>query len=156
PPPLPQAAREVTRTILVAHAPAFLCGRPLGEILQHTAKVTLEQLDQAQKAQAEDASLAEIRFGEVLVKLKICTEEQVLEALSVQLDLPYLSKIEIESVPPELVKKVPINFAKLTRVLPLGVAGGPGGDVTRVAVADPLDTATLDNLSMLLGTPLAA
>ncbi|MBI5068517.1 MAG: type II secretion system ATPase GspE [Deltaproteobacteria bacterium] len=95
------------------------------------------------------------RIGEVLVRQKACTEEQTLRALARQLELPFQATIDPESCSQELAKKVPINFAKQARVLPLDEAGG----TVRVAVADPLDTAALDSLAMLLGTrpePLVA
>jgi general secretion pathway protein E len=75
----------------------------------------------------------------------------VLRALAVQLDLPFLERIDPERIPPELLKKVPINFAKQARVLPVGT----DGDAVRVAVADPLDTGAQDSLAMLLGAAIA-
>jgi general secretion pathway protein E len=151
PPPLPGPSEGQTRTALVAHSPAYLCGRLLGEILTHTAKLDPAKLEEALRAQrggdGAEPGFDGMRLGEVLVKMKVVNEEQVLRALSIQLDLPFLSKIETEAVPEELVRKVPINFAKQARLLPVGQAA----DGVRVAVADPLDTAALDSLSMLLG-----
>ena len=74
-------------------------------------------------------------------------EEDVARALAVQLDLPYLARIFAEDVDVELLKKIPINFAKQTRMLPL--AEEPDG--IAVAVADPLDTPALDHARLLLG-----
>jgi general secretion pathway protein E len=145
--PLPEAPRE--RTALVAHAPAWLCGRPLGEILRETAGLSEEGLRSALDAQGGEE--AGVRLGEILVRRKAVTEEQVLRALALQLDLPFLARIDPLAVPQELVKKVPINFAKQARVLPVGLQG----EAVRVAVADPLDTAAQDSLSMLLGAPIS-
>ncbi|HYG68263.1 MAG TPA: type II secretion system ATPase GspE, partial [Anaeromyxobacteraceae bacterium] len=86
------------------------------------------------------------------VRMRAVTEEQVLRALAAQLDLPYVDRIDAEAVPPELVKKVPINFAKTSRVLPLGL----DGDAVRVAVVDPLDTTAQDSIAMLLDAPIQA
>ncbi len=141
-------ARE--QTALVAHSPAWLCGRPLGEILIETAQLAPEKLEEALAAQK--AEQAGARLGELLVRAKAATEDQVLRALAIQLDLPYTQQLDTESVPPELLKKVPINFAKQARVLPLGTSG----ETVRVAVADPLDTAAQDSLAMLLGLPVSA
>ena len=44
---------ETPRTEVVANAPAFLCGRPLGEILKLSANLTQEQLEQGLAAQAD-------------------------------------------------------------------------------------------------------
>jgi general secretion pathway protein E len=143
----PPAARE--RTALVANAPAYLCGRPLGEILAETAKLAPEKLEEALALQRGEQ--AGIRLGEILVRAKAVTEEDVLRALAIQLDLPFLERIEPEQVPGDLAAKIPIHFAKQARVLPLGTAG----DAVRVAVGDPLDTAAQDSVSMLLGAAIA-
>ncbi|HET8539687.1 MAG TPA: type II secretion system ATPase GspE [Anaeromyxobacter sp.] len=143
------AAEPRERTSLVAHAPAFLCGRPLGEILRETAKLPPERLEEALALQRGEQ--AGTRLGEILVRLKAVTEEDVLRALAIQLDLPFLPRVEPETIPAELAARVPIHFAKQARVLPLGTAG----DAVRVAVADPLDTAAQDSVAMLLGAQVA-
>ena len=130
-------------------SPAALRGRPLGEILAAIAGVPADKVAEALAAQQADP--AGLRFGEALVKAKLATEEQVLRALALQLDLPFLASIEAGEVPDDLARLVPINFAKTARVLPLSREG----DEIRVAVADPLDTAAQDNLSVLLGAPLS-
>jgi general secretion pathway protein E len=127
----------------VANGPAFLCGRPLGEILRTTAGLTEEKLQEALAQQAEKGG----RLGEVLVGMKAVSEEDVAKALGLQLDLPYLARIFTEEVDPDLVKRVPINFAKVSRILPLSVQD----DTVMLAVADPLDTSVLDHARMLLG-----
>ncbi|WP_242371809.1 type II secretion system ATPase GspE [Anaeromyxobacter sp. SG26] len=137
PPPLPGAA------------PARLCGRPLGEILVATGVIAPERLEEALLAQRGEH--AGMRLGEILVRAHAVSEEAVLRALAAQLDLPFLERIDPERIPPELLKKVPINFAKQARVLPVG----HDGDAVRVAVADPLDTAAQDSLAMLLGAAIA-
>jgi general secretion pathway protein E len=144
--PLPQPGRE--RTGLVAHSPAWLCGRPLGEILLEVAKLPPEKLAEALAAQRGEQ--AGVRVGEILVKMKAVSEEEVLRALALQLDLVFAERIDPESVPADLAARVPIHFAKQARVLPLGRSG----EVIRVAVADPLDTAAQDSLVLLLGAPV--
>jgi len=141
--------RKGERTALVAHAPAWLCGRPLGEILVEVAHLAPAKVEEALASQKGE--MAGARIGEVLVRMKAATEEQVLRALAIQLDLPFVARIEADSVPRDLVKAIPINFAKQARVLPLGTSG----DAVRVAVADPLDTAAQDSVAMLLGRPVS-
>jgi len=126
----------------IAHGPAYLCGRPLGEILRATAGLTEEKLQEALAAQVEKGG----RLGEVLVGLKICTEDEVARALGLQLDIPYLARIFPDEVDAELVQKVPINFAKQARIIPLRMEG----DAVALAVADPLDTTVLDHARLLL------
>ncbi len=146
-PLVPPEPRE--RTTLVANAPAFLCGRPLGEILAETVKLPSARIEEALALQRGEQ--AGTRLGEILVRLKAVSEEDVLRALAIQLDLPYVAQIEPETVPDDLAAKIPIHFAKQARVLPLGIAG----DAVRVAVADPLDTSSQDSVSILLGAPVS-
>jgi general secretion pathway protein E len=138
----PETPAASSRTEVVTNAPAYLCGRPLGEILKLSASLPQEKLDEALAIQSDKGG----RLGEILVGLKAVTEEQVAKALSAQLDLPYLARIFSEEIDAELIKKVPINFAKQARILPLFVEN----EVVALAVADPLDTAVLDHARMLL------
>ncbi|MFZ5471055.1 MAG: type II secretion system ATPase GspE [Myxococcota bacterium] len=138
--PMETAASE--RTEMVAHGPAYLFGRPLGEILKVSAQLSQEKLDEALALQAEKGG----RLGEVLVGMKVVSEEQVAQALAAQLDLPFLARIFSDEIDGELVKRVPINFAKSARLLPLQLEG----EAVALAVADPLDTAVLDHARMLL------
>ncbi len=138
----PEPPREDVTQRLRA-GPAYLCGRPIGEILRHTASLTEEVLQQALAQQAEKGG----RLGEVLIGMKAVGEEDVAKALCAQLDLPYLARILPEEVDAELVKKVPINFAKQAGILPLGLEG----DTVSLAVADPLDTSVMDHARQMLG-----
>ncbi|MFY3742841.1 type II secretion system ATPase GspE [Anaeromyxobacter sp. Red801] len=132
----------------LAAAPG-LSGRPIGEILREIAGLDPARLEEALALQQGEQ--AGQRLGEILVRLKAVSEEDVLRALAAQLDLPFVERIDPESVPGELAAKVPIHFAKQSKVLPLGTAG----DAIRVAVGDPLDTAAQDSVSMLLGAAVA-
>ena len=157
PPPLPRVGRPSidddlahtdtgltapARTETAIPSNAILVGRPIGEILRAMAGLTPEKLEEGLSLQAEKGG----RLGEVLVSIKAVTDEEVVKALSLQLDLPYLARIFTEEVDPELVKRVPINFAKQARILPLFMEG----ESAALVVADPLDTAVLDHARMLL------
>ena len=134
------------RTQMVSHGPAYLFGRPLGEILVSQFQLPREKLDEALAAQAEKGG----RIGEVLVGMKAATEEQVARALAAQLDLEYVATISTDEVQPDLIQKVAIGFAKAMRMLPLKQSG----EVVKVAVADPLDTAMLDHARMMFGSDI--
>ncbi|MHB1844076.1 MAG: type II secretion system ATPase GspE [Deltaproteobacteria bacterium] len=133
-------------TVQVSHGPAFLCGRPLGEILRETAKLSEERLAEALGLQAEKGG----RLGEILLGLKAVTEEQLFQALAYQLDLPFSAKLAVDEITPELIQKLPINFAKQAKLLPLRMEGLQ----VVLATGDPLDTALLDHARMLLEAPV--
>jgi len=121
-----------------------LTARPLGEILVLTAGLTPAQVDEALAHQAEKG----VRVGEALVALKHATEEQIARALAAQLDLEYLAKLHPDEVENELLAKLPITFAKQAKLLP--VRHLDDGSVL-VATAEPLDTAAMDHVRLLLG-----
>src|SRR3954469_10832857 len=128
-------------------APRPLAGLLLGEILLAHGAVSRAEVEEALQAQAERGG----RIGELLVSLKACSEEQVLKGLAAQLELPYQMRIGAEDIAQDLVAKVPINFAKQARILPLRA----DTDQVVVAMADPLDTGALDSVRMLLGTSVS-
>jgi general secretion pathway protein E len=143
----PGDERDLSRTTPLARVPS-LRGRPLGEILMATAGVPAEKIEEALASQREKGG----RIGEILVGLKAATEEQVLRALGAQLDLPFLARVNADDVDNALVQKFPINFAKQFKILPL--RRDPDGKIA-AAVADPLETAALDDARMILDAPLA-
>src|SRR5436853_7836495 len=130
-----------------ARKPRDLAGLPLGEIMLAHGAVTREKLDEALAAQVERGG----RLGEVLVGLKACSEEQVLKALAAQLELPYQMRLAPDEISQDLINKVPINFAKQTRLMPLRLEG----ESVIVAMADPLDTGAVDSVRMLLGASVS-
>lgn len=117
--------------------------RSLGAILLETSSLTEEQLEQALTLQRE----RRIKLGEALVQLKFLRTEDILKALSVQLGFPYENKIDIESIAPDLVGNIPINYAKQNEVLPLRKENG----AIVVAIADPTNFYALDDLRMIFG-----
>ena len=131
------------RTQVVAQGPAFLFGKPLGMILMNTAVLSEEKLNEALASQVEKGG----RLGELLVGLKAITEDELVKGLAAQLDLPAVTSITSDDIDPELLKRVPINFAKQSLLIPLK----PDGDYIAVAVADPLDTSMVAHARMLLG-----
>ncbi|HWE24655.1 MAG TPA: type II secretion system ATPase GspE [Myxococcales bacterium] len=134
-----------------AKAPAqSLAGRPIGEILVAQGAVAAEKVAEALAAQAERGG----RLGEILVSLKACTEEHVLKALAAQFELPYQMRLAPEEVSADLLKLVPINFAKQAKVLPLRIEAD-GDAYALVAVADPLDSSALDSVRLLLGVSIS-
>jgi len=114
----------------------------LGEILLRETRLTPEQLEQARLRQTGSQE----RLADVLVEEGFLNPDEVLLALGRQQGLEVLSSLDLEQIDETLMARVPIGFAKQHRVLPLGWSA-PG--VLRVAIADPLDLAPLDDLHLL-------
>ena len=140
--PMTTAEEAITLT-QTPGAPASWAGRPFGEIAVAQGMCGPEVVDDALAAQVgEDPE----RIGEILVTQGRLTPEQVAKVLSTQLEMPLEERIDIDRIPDELVQKVPIGFAKTHLVLPLG----PIEEGILVAMADPVDTEAIDDLSLLL------
>jgi general secretion pathway protein E len=120
--------------------------RSLGQILMRQTPLTEQQLDDGLRVQREEGG----RIGEILVRRNYVTEEQMLHALASQLDLPMKTEIKPEECEAELALRVPINFAKQHRIMPIRRVGRG----VEVAVADPLDVHALDDVRRALGAEI--
>jgi len=90
------------------------------------------------------------RLGEILVRMRAVTEDDLLMALGLQLGIGFSADLKLDEVDADLATGVPIGFAKQHRLL----AVKREGDITLVATADPLDVGALDDLRMQLGTEI--
>ncbi len=86
------------------------------------------------------------RLGEILVKARAVTEEEVLQALGKQLGIAYSAELKVDAIDTDLATGIPIGFAKQHRLL----AVRREGEVVMVAMSDPLDMGALDDLRMQL------
>lgn len=122
-------------------------GRPLlGAILEHKFSLPEAKLLEALNIQQNKGG----RLGEILIRLRAIDEDQLIQALAFQFELPWLPQLEAGQVDQEWIKKVPIHFARQYRVLPLKAEEGS----VLVATTDPLETVPLDDLRLLLGLPV--
>ena len=130
-------ASKLLGQILLAARPAVPAGGPVGGL-------SLEVIEQALQAQATEGG----RIGEVLIKMRAVTEDDVLQALGRQLGIPYRGDLRADEIDVELTTHVPIGFAKQHRMLVMRKDDGG----TTVAMADPLDVGALDDLRSLLAS----
>jgi general secretion pathway protein E len=128
------------------HTPAT---RPLlGAILEQKFGLSEAKLLEALNIQQTKGG----RLGEALLKIRAIEEDLLLQALALQFEMAWLPHLDVAQVDHEWIKKVPIHFARRYRVLPLKVDDG----AIIVATTDPLETAALDDLRLLLGMPVKA
>lgn len=122
-------------------------GRPLlGRILGEKFNLLDSKLEEALAYQREKGG----RLGEVLLHLRLLREEELLEGLALQFELPWMPQLATANVDHELIRKVPISFARRYRVLPLRYEE----EAILCATTDPLETVALDDLRLLLGKPM--
>jgi general secretion pathway protein E len=122
-----------------------MADRYLGSILLQETSLRPEQLEEGLRVQREEGG----RLGEILVKMRVITEDDLLRALGTQLDIPVPKELKPDDVDLELCKKVPINFVKQHQVLPLKL--DEAQRLVQAALADPLEICALDDLRTLLG-----
>jgi type IV pilus assembly protein PilB len=112
----------------------------LGEILLEKGFISKEHLGLAIAEQKKTG----IRFGQVLLKLGFVTEKQLAMALSQQLSIP-LVDLDIESIEKDALGAVKEEFVIQHKIMPLRIEN----NILRVAMSDPLDVYTIDELEKL-------
>jgi general secretion pathway protein E len=106
------------------------------------ATLTPESIEQAAATQKEEGG----RIGEILLKMRAITEEDLLQALGFQLGIAYSADLKADDVDVDLATSIPIGFAKSHRLLVVK----RDGDSAMVATADPLEIGAFDDLRMQL------
>ena len=116
--------------------------KKLGEILVEWGIINPKEQTKA----VDHAKGKNLRIGEALQELKLCSENNVYKALAAQHNMEYID-LEKSSVAPNAVNLIPDELMKKHLVLPLGMENGK----LRVAVHDPLDLETPEVLRFRLG-----
>lgn len=120
--------------------------KTLGQILIESKTISQKQLEEALREQSAEGNTK--KLGEVLVAKDFVTEEGMLRALAMQLDLPYYDRLPLNDIDPSLVDNIPIHFCRDNKILPIA---RDDFNVT-VVVADPLNIHPLDDLRLILST----
>src|SRR3989338_4330028 len=118
----------------------------LGEILLKHTSLSEKQLEDALLIQRERGG----KLGDILIDQGYLSPEQIQKALSVQLGLPFYQEIPGDEIDPILVEKIPINYARENEVIPIV------REASRVvvAIANPLEQSVLDDLRIILRSPI--
>jgi len=89
--------------------------KSLAHILESTWGVSKEDFIEARRIKAEKGGPT----GEALVEKKVITEKQLLEALSIQYDIPFRPELPLENFSIDFTRQVPIQFLKKYTLVPL-------------------------------------
>lgn len=114
----------------------------LGEILLKHTSLTEKQLEESLSLQREKGG----RLGDILINRGFLSPEEIQKALSVQLGFPFYQEIPADNINADLVKDIPINYAKQNEVLPIAREK----ESVIVAIANPLNQTILDDLRIIL------
>ncbi len=117
--------------------------KKVGEILLEKGWVTEEQIKKALGyTKAENC-----KIGEALVNLEICSQEQVTRALAIHFQLPF-ANLGKHVIPQDIIDAVPKEVALEHSIVPVARKGR----TLVIAMGDPLDFFTIDNLRFILST----
>lgn len=116
-------------------------------ILLDRSWVSQQDIEKARQRKKPGQELAD-----VLVDMGAIEPQRLARALAQEYGMPFQAHIDPATLDNELVARVPINYAKKNRLLPLGA---DNGSVT-VAIVDPANYEPLDDLHVLFGKPIQA
>src|SRR5437763_11714537 len=123
---------------------ATLERKPHGQLLLDKGLVKPEQLQRALEEQKR--SNHQKLLGEVLVELRICSEDQITEALAQAYGVPY-ARVSPRVADPKVIAVLPKEFLEKHTVLPLFLVEG----VLTVAVPEPANVFLLEEIERLSG-----
>lgn len=116
--------------------------RQLGDLLVEQGVITPLQLDEALQRQRLTGDM----LGRVLVTMGYCEEQDIIEALGVQsgMERVDLTKIKVQE---HVIRRLTPDVARFYSVIPIREQN----DVLTVAMADPLNLHTLDDIAQITG-----
>jgi len=117
----------------------------IGQLLVETGSITPTEVDLI----LEQQQLSDKKFGQTGIREGYFTEDELAQALAKQFQYEYidLDKVILDQ---ELIASLPAGLPLRYRLVPLS----QDGTTLTVAVADPTDIASLDNLELQLGVQL--
>ena len=117
----------------------------LGDLLVQEGFLSQKQLDEAVEIQRSKGG----RLGDILVGLKLSTEDQILSALAKRAGIPFVSSLSAYGkIPPEILSLIPGDMARRRNLVPLTREG----NTLTVALADPfVELDAVDDLKIQTG-----
>ncbi len=83
-------------------------------LLQHTS-LTEDQLNEALNIQQESGML----IGEILLKKNYIHPHDIIKVICHQVNIPYITDINVDDIDPNITLSIPINYAKAHEILPI-------------------------------------
>ncbi|MHC4886595.1 MAG: GspE/PulE family protein [Planctomycetota bacterium] len=117
--------------------------RKLGEILLEMGAISQEELEQAIGMQAEENK----RLGDLLVDMAFISPEDLTRALAEQFDMEMID-LESIDIPKDVIEMVASELVYEHKIIPVEYED----DILVIAMGDPLDLYTLDNLRFVVNS----
>ncbi|MDD5131774.1 MAG: type IV-A pilus assembly ATPase PilB [bacterium] len=115
----------------------------LGEMLVETGIITSEQLQEALEEQKKSGG----RLGQNLMALGYITEDVMAAFVGKQLGISYVSLSEYGEISGDVTKIVPENICRHQTLVPISLEE----NILTIAMADPLNVFTVDDLRVMTG-----
>ncbi|MBI3553878.1 MAG: type IV-A pilus assembly ATPase PilB [Elusimicrobia bacterium] len=122
--------------------------RRLADLLVTEKLITQKQLEEALEAQRQGTE----KLGTLLIEKGFLKEDALLEFLSQQCGISYVSLANMPEIPEEAIAAVPEAIARQHTLIPCNKSK----DRITVALADPLNVLILDDLKMMTGCDVKA
>lgn len=118
---------------------------PIGQVLLKRGIVTEEQIEAALREQSQGGRKK--LFGEILVEMGACNENQVCSALAESYGVPY-AQVNPKICDPAIISELPRDFVETNKVLPLFKVY----DMLTVAVSEPSNVYLMEEIESLSGS----
>ena len=119
----------------------------IGQLLIEEGIVIPEDIEKALREQKKSGKF----LCTVLIEMGLVQEDSILPILAKQMSLSFV-KIKSLHIEPQVISKVPAKFAIHYKLMPIKLEN----NTITIAVTDPLDVHTLDDLRLLLGIEVKA
>ena len=119
----------------------------IGQILIQKGLITIDALERALAEQEHSQE----RLGDILIRLGLIEEEIIYRILSEQSGIEYV-KIKDVRIEPTAIERIPAKFACHYELIPIEIKD----NTVTVAMADPLDIHTIDDIRLLLKEDIKA
>ncbi len=125
----------------IPEAPEVGGRKLIGQILKEMRLVTEAQIQEALATQKQSGGA----IGAILISLNYVTEQEVLTALGIQAGMEVVD-LDVLEITDDVIARVSPSIASVYRVVPIKFEN----NILTVAMADPLNVKTLDDLRFLL------
>ncbi|MCK9614260.1 MAG: Flp pilus assembly complex ATPase component TadA [Candidatus Omnitrophica bacterium] len=119
----------------------------VGKVLIEKGIISLEQLEMGLAEQKKCGGL----ICAILVKLGFASQEKIFEILAEQLGVAYI-ELKDKHIDPLVIGKVPAKFASHYKIIPIEFEN----QTITIAMANPLDIRTIDDIRLLVGLEVKA
>ena len=114
----------------------------IGDLLISRGIISDKQLNEALSMQRQTGK----RLGEIIVEMQFASEEDILDVLSIQLDLKRFSA-ETTTIDKVAVLSIPENLAIKYNLIPISI----DGNTIKVVMSDPLNIFAIDDVRIATG-----